>query len=63
MNWKVKIRDIKPDAPVHDTVKERFKLPVVVQCASFGAYRPQSLENHVEFKDFYSHSDKEPRTE
>ena len=55
LNWKVKVREIKPDALVHDTVKQRFALPSVVQCASSGSYRPPALANHQEFKAFYPH--------
>jgi hypothetical protein len=53
LNWKEKVREIKPDALVHDTVKQRFALPSVVQCASSGSYRPLALANHQEFKAFY----------
>jgi hypothetical protein len=49
LNWPVKIRDIKPDAPVHPTVRERFALPEAVQCAGFGKYRPEALKDHDDF--------------
>jgi Uncharacterized alpha/beta hydrolase domain (DUF2235) len=55
LNWKEKVRKIKPDALVHDTVKQRFALPSVVQCASSGSYRPPALANHPEFMAFYPH--------
>ncbi|KAF2991387.1 hypothetical protein MJC1_01375 [Methylocystis sp. MJC1] len=58
VNWKEEVRDIRHNAPVHDTVKERFKFPSVAQCASFGSYRPNALANQDEFEDFYSRPDR-----
>jgi Uncharacterized alpha/beta hydrolase domain (DUF2235) len=52
-NWEEKIRDIPNDAPVHPTVKERFKLDFVAQCAGSGRYRPGALKDHDEFKSYY----------
>jgi uncharacterized protein (DUF2235 family) len=51
--WPVKIREIKPDAPVHPTVRERFHLKSVIQCAGSGPYRPKALAGHDEFKAYY----------
>jgi len=53
-NWATKIRDIQPEAKVHPTVRERFLLEEIVQCASGRApYRPSALAEHVEFKAYY----------
>jgi uncharacterized protein (DUF2235 family) len=58
MNWEVKIRTIDPKAPVHPTVRDRFELPSVVQCAGGpGKYRPKALEGHEDFKKYYSPPD------
>ncbi|MCW2282576.1 uncharacterized protein (DUF2235 family) [Rhodoblastus acidophilus] len=51
--WAVKVREIKHDAPVHPSVKERFKLASVVNAAGSGPYRPKALENHDDFKNYY----------
>src|SRR5262249_20187014 len=42
-NWEVEIREITHNAPMHPTVRARFDLPEVVQCADVGAYRPNAL--------------------
>ena len=53
LGYAVQVRPIKPDAPVHDTVVERFALTAVRQCAGFGPYRPAALAGHNLFKDRY----------
>jgi hypothetical protein len=53
LNWPAKIRDVTHDAPVHPTVGTRFGLPEVIQCASVGAYRPEALRHHDDFKQLY----------
>lgn len=53
LNWKEKVRHIEHDAKVHQTVHDRFALPSVTQCASFGAYRPRALAGHDDFKAYY----------
>lgn len=53
LGWEVKIRTIRHDAPVHPTVKERFALDYVIQCAGSGKYRPAALQNHDDFKALY----------
>jgi hypothetical protein len=54
-NWVTKVRDIQPEAKVHPTVRERFEIPEIGQCASGRApYRPLALADHVEFKAYYS---------
>jgi hypothetical protein len=47
------MRKIGPKAPVHPTVSERFKLTSVVQCAWYGAYWPEALRHHDDFKSYY----------
>ena len=59
LNWKEKIRTIKPDAPVHESVGRRFELSDVRQCAGFGAYRPPNLSEHNKFRKYYA-SEAEP---
>lgn len=53
-NWEVEVREINQKAPVHETVRTRFGLPQVTQCARVGAYRPDALANHDDFKQYYS---------
>lgn len=54
LNWPEEMRKIDPEAPVHPSVTERFKLDNVVQCAAgLGPYRPEALRNHSEFKSYY----------
>lgn len=53
-NWKVEVRPIDSAANVHPTVRERFDLPFVVQCAGSGPYRPAALSKHNEFKHYYT---------
>jgi hypothetical protein len=52
-SWETKIREIKPDAPVHETVEQRVALPSVIQCAGTGSYRPRALKDHAKFKHLY----------
>ena len=53
-NWDVKVRDIPHDAKVHETVRARFGLPSVIQCAAGAApYRPEALKSHDEFKTYW----------
>jgi hypothetical protein len=42
-----------PKAPVHPTVRERFKLEIVTQATGPGPYRPDALTNHDDFKSYY----------
>jgi hypothetical protein len=44
------------DAPVHPTVTQRFALTVVTQCSRVGAYRPEALRYHDDFKALYEGS-------
>lgn len=54
-NYEIIKRAILPKATVHPTVKERFALDKVVDCASdkVGNYRPEALREHDDFKQFY----------
>jgi uncharacterized protein (DUF2235 family) len=54
VTWKGKVRDITLNAMVHPSVKERFDLPWVVQCAGSGPYRPKALIGHNDFKEYYA---------
>jgi len=53
LNWPEEMRPISHDAPVNPSVRERFKLRNVVQCAGHGPYRPEALRHHDEFKTYY----------
>lgn len=53
LGWPVKVRDILPDALVHPSVRERFALAEVTQCAGRGPYRPTALAGHVDFRSAY----------
>jgi len=53
LGWPVKPRAVPDGAPVHPTVYERFKLAEVTQCAGRGAYRPEALASHADFRDGY----------
>jgi uncharacterized protein (DUF2235 family) len=53
LNWPEEMRKMPHDAPVHDSVRERFKLASVVQCAGHGPYRPETMRGHDEFASYY----------
>lgn len=57
-NYEIIKRSILPQAKIHPTVKERFALETIVDCASdkVGGYRPEALREHNEFKQFYPDS-------
>lgn len=54
LGWPVKLREVPDSAPVHPTVYERFKLADVTQCAGRGAYRPEGLATHADFRGGYA---------
>ena len=54
ISWKKGIRKIPKDAPLHDSVKERFELPAVLQFDEIKSYRPESLRNHDTVKHLYN---------
>ncbi|TXM71410.1 DUF2235 domain-containing protein, partial [Methylobacterium sp. WL12] len=53
LGWPVKIRDVPEEALVHQSVRERFALSEVMQCAGRGPYRPEALAGHKDFKAGY----------
>jgi uncharacterized protein (DUF2235 family) len=54
-NYEIIKRAILPTAKVHATVKERFALETIIDCANdkVGSYRPEALRQHNDFKQFY----------
>lgn len=54
-NYEIIKRSILPQATIHPTVKERFALETIIDCASdkVGDYRPEALREHNDFKQFY----------
>ncbi|MBX9651136.1 MAG: DUF2235 domain-containing protein [Xanthobacteraceae bacterium] len=54
-NYEIIKRKIAPQATVHPTVKQRFALEAVIDCASdeVGVYRPEALREHDDFKQLY----------
>lgn len=61
LNWPEEMRKADHNAPVHPSVRERFELTSVVQCAGSGPYRPEALRHHDEFKGYYSPTDDQGR--
>jgi len=57
-NYEIIKRSILPQAKIHPTVKERFALETIVDCASdkVGGYRPEALREHNDYKQFYPDS-------
>lgn len=51
--WKSCVRPIPPNAPIHPSVVERFKLPSVIHYDETKPYRPEGLRNHDAVKPFY----------
>lgn len=54
--WKSQSRPLKPDAPLHPTVLERFGAPAVLNYDVLMPYRPDSLRNHDLVKQYYETS-------
>ena len=54
-NYQIIKRAVLPNAVVHSSVMERFKLETVIDCAQdrVTLYRPEALRNHNDFKTFY----------
>jgi uncharacterized protein (DUF2235 family) len=54
-NYEIIKRSVLPQAKIHPTVKQRFALEAIVDCASdkVGNYRPEALREHNDFKQFY----------
>src|SRR4029078_12431474 len=57
-NYEIITRSILPQARIHPTVKKRFALATIVDCASdkVGSYRPEALREHNDYKQFYPDS-------
>lgn len=53
LNWPEEMRKVPHDARVDESVRARFTLQDVVQCAGHGAYRPKSMRHHDEFGKLY----------
>jgi uncharacterized protein (DUF2235 family) len=54
-NYEIIKRSILPQAKIHPTVRQRFALETVIDCAGedVGKYRPEALRGHKDFKQFY----------
>jgi uncharacterized protein (DUF2235 family) len=46
-------RPIPPDAPLHDSVLERFKAPAVLDYDAMRPYRPENLHGHNDVKSYF----------
>ena len=52
--WKLGLRTIHEDAPLHLSVIERFEADEVVNHDDVKPYRPKSLRNHKDTKQYYT---------
>lgn len=54
-NYEIIKRSILPNAKIHSSVKKRYELATVVDCAGdkVGSYRPEALREHNDFKQYY----------
>jgi uncharacterized protein (DUF2235 family) len=53
LSWKKRIRDPKPNSPMHPSVDERFAMASVPFQGGSGPYRPEALRNHERYKHLY----------
>ncbi len=54
LTWQGKQRDIRdPNAPLHDSVYQRFALPGVIHYDSVLPYRPEGLRRHAKLAHYY----------
>jgi uncharacterized protein (DUF2235 family) len=53
LNWPEQMRKIPYDARVDESVRQRFRLDNVTQCAGHGKYRPEAMRHHDEFGTLY----------
>jgi uncharacterized protein (DUF2235 family) len=54
LTWHERRRDVRdPNAPLHDSVYERFALPGVLQYDVVKPYRPEGLRQHAHLADYY----------
>jgi hypothetical protein len=54
LGWPVQPRAVPDGALVHPSVRRRFDLAEVTQCAGKGAYRPEALKDHADYKAGYT---------
>ncbi len=47
------VRPMKPEAPLHPSVIERFALDEVLQYDVMAPYRPEAMREHQKTKQFY----------
>lgn len=52
--WPLKVRDIHVEAPLHQSVFERFEADIVPQMGDVKPYRPSNLRNHHQLQKYYS---------
>ncbi|MBY3328788.1 DUF2235 domain-containing protein [Rhizobium laguerreae] len=52
--WKLGVREIEIDAPLHPSVLERFKLQGAIQFDELREYRPEALRNHKGVAHLYT---------
>ena len=54
LTWRGKQRNIAdPNAPLHDSVYERFALPSVIHYDAARPYRPKGLRLHARLANYY----------
>ena len=54
LTWQEKQRNIAdPNAPLHDSVYERFALPSVIHYDAARPYRPKGLRLHARLANYY----------
>jgi uncharacterized protein (DUF2235 family) len=53
LSWKKRVRDPRPDSPMHPSVGERFALASAPYQGGTGPYRPEALKDHDSFKHLY----------
>jgi uncharacterized protein (DUF2235 family) len=58
--WPAAERKVDPDGELHETVIDRLKMPSVRNFAGFGLYRPKSLSDHPETRQFYKDVNRSP---
>jgi hypothetical protein len=55
LTWQEKQRNIAdPNAPLHDSVYERFTLPGVIHYDVQHPYRPEGLRLHARLANYYN---------
>lgn len=53
LTWRKAVRQINPQAKLHDTVADRLAAPHVQQMGEIKPYRPESLKEHVRAKQYF----------